>query len=208
MIRIVVYDDNRARRESLEAFFKHTPGFEQVGSFENCNNITEDIEDIQPDIILMDIEMPGTDGIDGVTIIKKHFPAVKVIMQTAFDDDDKVFAAIQAGAEGYILKSAGVQQIAQSIEDVMNGGASMTPSIAMKVMGYFSKQPAKQDYDLSPKETETLKRLSQGLSYKMIADDMGLSYFTVNNHIRKIYEKLQVHSLGEAVAMAHKNKLV
>ena len=130
-------------------------------------------------------------------------------MQTSFDDDDKIFTALQNGAEGYILKTASVTQIAQSIDEVMKGGAAMTPSIALKVMRYFnSRQITNQSYNLSPKETETLKHLAEGLSYKMVADKMGISYFTVNNHVKKIYEKLQVHSLGEAVALAHKNKLV
>ena len=207
MVRIAVYDDNKARRESLQAFMQLLPGFQFAGSFENCANIISDIETSEPDIILMDIEMPVADGISGVRIVKKYYPHIKVIMQTAFDDDDKVFAAIQAGAEGYILKNASVTQIAQSIDEVMNGGASMSPSIAMKVMRYFSGQQT-TDYKLTTKETETLKYLSQGLSYKMIADQMGLSYFTVNSHIKKIYEKLQVHSLGEAISYAMKNKIV
>lgn len=208
MIRIAVYDDNKARRESLEAFMRLSPGLMHAGSFENCANIQTDISTALPDLILMDIEMPEADGISGVRFIKQHYPHIKVIMQTAFDDDDKVFAAIQAGAEGYILKHASVTQIAQSIDEVMNGGASMSPSIALKVMRYFLTQPSKADYNLTAKETEVLKHLAQGLSYKMIADQMGISYFTVNNHVKKIYEKLQVHSLGEAVALAHKNKMV
>ena len=129
-------------------------------------------------------------------------------MQTAFDDDDKVFAALQNGAEGYILKTASVQQIAQSIDEVMKGGASMSPSIALKVMRYFNQQVIIPNYKLTPKETEVLKHLAEGFSYKMIADKMGISYFTVNNHVKKVYEKLQVHSLGEAVALAHKQKLL
>ncbi len=208
MIRTVIYDDNGARRESLQALIQLTPDFEFAGSFENCANIEEDILATNPDVILMDIEMPLVNGIDGVRMVKRHYPHVKVIMQTAFDDDDKVFAAIQAGAEGYILKNASVKQIAQSIEEVMNGGASMSPSIALKVMRHFSQHPQKTDYNLTIKETETLKHLSQGLSYKMIADQMGISYFTVNNHVKKIYDKLQVHSMGEALALAHKEKLV
>lgn len=207
MVRIAVYDDNKARRESLQAFMLLSPGLEFAGSFENCANILHDIETTHPQLILMDIEMPEADGISGVKLVKKHYPHIKVIMQTAFDDDDKVFSAIQAGAEGYILKNASVLQIAQSIDEVMNGGASMSPSIAIKVMRHFSARQT-HDYKLTAKETEALKYLSQGLSYKMVADQMGISFFTVNNHVKKIYEKLQVHSLGEAVALAHKNKLV
>jgi DNA-binding NarL/FixJ family response regulator len=212
MIRVVVYDDNKARRESLQTFFMLTSGFEQVGSFANCNNIAEDIKAVQPDVILMDIEMPGVNGINGVAISKKYFPDVKVIMQTAFDDDDKVFAALQAGAEGYILKTASVSQIEQSIIEVMNGGASMSPSIALIVMRYFSQQKqlavTGNDYNLTAKETDVLKYLSLGLSYKMIAAKMEISYFTVNNHVKKVYDKLQVQSAGEAVALAHKQKLL
>jgi DNA-binding NarL/FixJ family response regulator len=209
MIRIAVYDDNKARRESLQALISLSADFEFAGSFENAAGIIDDMKAVNPDIILMDIEMPGGNGIDGVKAVKKIFPRIKIIMQTAFDDDDKVFAALQAGAEGYILKTASVTQIAQSIDEVIKGGAAMTPSIALKVMRFFGQQAAASpDYNLSPKENEVLKWLAQGHSYKMIADQMGISYFTVNNHVKKIYEKLQVHSMGEAMALAHKNKLV
>lgn len=208
MIKVAVYDDNKARRESLQALVYLSSELEYVGGFENCAAILDDIKAAKPDIILMDIEMPGGNGIDGVKLAKQHFPGIKIIMQTAFDDDDKVFAALQAGAEGYILKTASVTQIAQSIDEVMKGGAAMTPSIALKVIRYFNDKPAAPDYNLTPKETEVLKHLATGLSYKMIADQMGISYFTVNNHVKKIYEKLQVHSLGEAVAKAHKNNML
>jgi len=208
MIKVAVYDDSKTRRESLEAFLSLHAELEHVGSFVNCASILADIQMAQPDLILMDIEMPVVGGLTGVALAKKHYPAIKIIMQTAFDDDDKVFAALQAGAEGYILKTASVKQIWQSIDDVMNGGASMSPSIALKVTRYFSQQPSSNDYGLTPKEAEVLKWLAQGLSYKMIADHMSISYFTVNNHIKKIYEKLEVHSLGEAVALAYKNKLI
>ena len=208
MIKVAIYDDSKARRESLEAFLSLDSELEHVGSYVNCVSILEDIEKVNPDVILMDIEMPVVDGLAGVALAKRYYPHVKIIMQTAFDDDDKVFAALQAGAEGYILKTATVKQISQSIDDVMNGGASMSPSIALKVARFFSQQTKMQDYNLTPKESEVLKLLAQGLSYKMIADNMGISYFTVNNHIKKIYEKLHVHSLGEAVAIAHKNRLL
>ena len=209
MIRVAVYDDNPSRRESLQALVSLMPEWEWAGSFENCSHIVQDIVDNNPDIILMDLEMPILDGMEGIKLAKLHHPQVKIIVQTAFDDDDKVFKAIQLGAEGYILKSAAVSQITQSIDEVIRGGASMSPSIAMKVMRHFSQQEIqeKTDYHLTPKESEVLKKLAKGLSYKMIADQMGISYFTVNNHVKKIYEKLHVHSLGEAVALAHRKKL-
>jgi DNA-binding NarL/FixJ family response regulator len=210
MIKVGIYDDSMARRESLEAIINLTPDYVLSGSYGDCSDIVENTTRDQPTVILMDIEMPQCNGIEGVRMVKEHFPEVKIIMQTAFDDDDKVFAALQAGAEGYILKSASVLQIIQSIDEVLKGGAVMTPSIALKVMRHFNHHQdiAYQDYNLSPKENEVLKHLAQGLSYKMIADSMGISYFTVNNHIKKIYEKLHVNSLGEAVALAHRNKLV
>jgi DNA-binding NarL/FixJ family response regulator len=210
MIRISIYDDSVARRDSLKSLVLLTTNYELLGEYENCANILQEVESTKPDIILMDIEMPDVNGIEGVKLVKRNYPNTKILMQTAFDDDDKVFAALQAGADGYLLKSSSVAQILQSIDDVMQGGAAMSPSIALKVMRYFSQQQniIAIDYHLSPKENEVLKNLAQGLSYKMIADSMGISYFTVNNHIKKVYEKLQVHSLGEAVAIAHKNNLV
>ncbi|MBL7702568.1 MAG: response regulator transcription factor [Ferruginibacter sp.] len=210
MIKVAVYDDSKDRRESLEAFIKLTPELQHVGSFANCANVLLDYETTIPDIILMDIEMPEADGLAGVRLLKENYPQVKIIMQTAFDDDEKIFAALQAGAEGYVLKTASVTQLAQSIDEVLKGGAAMTPSIALKVMRFFSQQKisALADYNLSSRESEVLKYLATGLSYKMIADQMGISYFTVNNHVKKIYEKLQVHSVSEAVSLAIKNKVV
>ncbi|WP_373494800.1 response regulator [Aquiflexum sp.] len=210
MIRVAIYDDNSARRESLQALIGLVPELEWVGSFENCATIKKDIDQSRPDIILMDLEMPVVNGIEGIKIAKQYAPYIKIIVQTSFDDDEKVFAALQAGAEGYILKSASVAQITQSIDEVNKGGASMSPSIALKVMRYFGEIPKekKEDYQLTPKESEVLKKLAEGLSYKMIADELGISYFTVNNHVKKIYEKLHVHSLGEAVALAYQKKLL
>ncbi len=157
----------------------------------------------------MDIEMPGVDGISGVSIIKKSFPEIRIIMQTVFEDAERIFASLKAGAEGYILKNASAEKITQSIEEVHQGGAYMTPSVALKVMNYFGK-PDKQEeiLPLTGREREVLKYLTDGMSYKMIADKLGISYFTVNGHIRKVYEKLHVHSLGEAVALAFKQRIV
>jgi DNA-binding NarL/FixJ family response regulator len=217
MVRLAIYDDNVARRESLGALFDMMPEVCVVGSFENCAHVLEDMDKTNPDLVLMDLEMPVQDGIQGIQLIKKKFPAIKIIVQTAYDDDDRVFAALKSGAEGYILKSATVNKIMQSIDDVMNGGVSMSPSIALKVMDYFGNELRKakppeiaenKAYNLTPKELDILKRLSKGFSYKLIADELAISYFTVNNHIKRIYEKLQVHSLGEAIGIAHREGLV
>jgi DNA-binding NarL/FixJ family response regulator len=210
MIRLVIYDDNRARRESLEALLSLTDNMEWAGSFSDCSTVAEDMEALMPDVVLMDIEMPNVDGISGVREIKKHFPGVKIIMQTVFENTEKIFAALQAGAEGYILKNAPVEAIIQSIEEVYNGGAYMTPSVALRVMRYFNTPAATlpEEYNLTKKEKEVLTLLADGNSYKMVADKMGISYYTVNTHVKHIYDKLQVHSIGEAVSMAIKNKIV
>lgn len=209
MIRLVIYDDNPQRTQSLRALVFLTEGMECVADFPDCSHVKEDMETYYPDVVLMDIEMPNVDGISGVTTIKKNFPDIRIIMQTVFEDEERIFASLKAGAEGYILKTASAEKITQSIEEVYHGGAYMTPSVALRVMQYFS-QPSetKEQFSLTPKEKEVLKHLANGLSYKMVADRMGISYFTVNTHIRNIYEKLHVHSLGAAVSLALKNRIV
>jgi DNA-binding NarL/FixJ family response regulator len=209
LIRIVIYDDNQQRCESLKALLMLTDDMECVGSFPDCSHVLEEMEQLLPDVILMDIAMPNSDGISGVIAIKKVFPSIRIIMQTVFEDEEKIFAALQAGAEGYLLKNASAEKITQSIEEVYQGGASMTPSVALRVMSYFNKQSRqKEEYKLTAREREVLKYLSDGLSYKMVADRLGISYFTVNAHVKSIYEKLHVHSLSEAVSLALKNKIV
>ncbi len=209
MIRLVIYDDNPQRSQSLKALLSLTDGMKCVADFPDSSHVKEDMEQYYPDVVLMDIEMPNVDGISGVTTIKKNFPEIRIIMQTVFEDEERIFASLKAGAEGYILKTASAEKITQSIEEVYHGGAYMTPSVALCVMQYFTNpRQQKEAYHLTPKEKDVLKYLAEGLSYKMVADILGVSYFTVNTHIKKIYEKLHVHSLGEAMAVAYKNRLV
>ncbi|MEO6253306.1 MAG: response regulator transcription factor [Ferruginibacter sp.] len=210
MINVVVYDDNDARRKSLEALLLLSDGVTCLGSFVDCSNVVADMKSLRPSLVLMDIEMPNVNGIEGVKKIKQHFPEIKIVMQTVFEDEEKIFAALQAGAEGYILKTASAEKIIQSIIEVYNGGAFMTPSVALRVMKYFNNKPNpdNSEMNLTGKEKEVLKNLTDGMSYKMVADKMNISYFTVNSHVKKIYEKLQVHSLGEAISYAMKNKIV
>jgi DNA-binding NarL/FixJ family response regulator len=208
MIRLVIYDDNQQRRDSLLALLSLAEDMECVADFPDCSHVLEDMMQYHPDVVLMDIEMPNVDGISGVSLIKKDHPDIRIIMQTVFEDEEKIFASLKAGAEGYILKNASAEKITQSIEEVYQGGAYMTPSVALRVMSYFNKPVKDDEYRLTLKEKEVLKLLSEGMSYKMVADKLGISYFTVNSHIKKIYEKLHVHSLGEAVSLALKNKIV
>ena len=203
IIRIFIYDDSAERRDSLKALLMLNDGLKFVGEAVNCSNVIKDIENYYPDLVLMDINMPEVNGIEGLKLIKTHHPEVKVLMQTAFDDSDKIFTCIKNGASGYILKNDKPQRILQAIEEVMQGGAAMNPAIAQKVLNYF--KPKEIENPLSPKENEVLAKLADGLSYKMVADVLGVSYSTVNSHTKKIYEKLHISSLGEAIAYYYKN---
>jgi len=202
-IKVFIYDDNVGRRDSLKALLELSPEVVFAGEAVNCIDVKEDMERTFPDVVLMDINMPVSDGIEGLKKIKENFPHIKVLMQTVFDDSDKVFDCIRNGASGYILKKDSPQRILQAIQEVYEGGAVMNPGIALKVLDYF--KPQKVDTQLSGRETEVLKLLADGLSYKMVADKLFLSFNTVNTHVKHIYEKLHVSSLGEAIAFYYKN---
>jgi DNA-binding NarL/FixJ family response regulator len=202
-IRIFIYDDSADRRDSLKALLGLNDEFEFAGEAENCKNTLVDMKNCQPDVVLMDINMPEADGIEGLKLIKTTTPHIKVLMQTAYDDSEKIFTSIKNGASGYILKNDKPQRILQAIEEVVEGGAAMNPAIAQKVLDYF--KPVEKKSPLSPKETEVLSCLAEGLSYKMVADRLGVSYTTINTHTKRIYEKLHISSLGEAIAYYYKN---
>ena len=202
-IRIFIYDDSKDRRDSLKSLFQLDENLVFVGEAANCANVLVEMEETFPDVVLMDINMPGVDGLQGLQLIKKNHPQIKVLMQTAYDESNKIFSSIKNGASGYILKSDKPQKILQAIEEVHEGGAVMNPAIAMKVLEHF--KPTDKKNPLTPKEKETLILLAEGMSYKMIAGKLGISYTTVNTHIKRIYEKLHISSMGEAIAWYYKN---
>lgn len=203
MIKIFAYDDNQERLQSLQSLIMLTDNMVYIGEANNCENVLTETKTYLPDVVLMDINMPKVDGIQGLKLIKTHFPNIKVLIQTAFDDSDKIFNCISNGASGYILKSDNPKRILQAIEEVYEGGAAMNPAIAKKVMEYFL--PKKAEEILTQKEREVLKHLAEGLSYKMVADKLGVSYSTINTHTKHIYEKLHISSLGEAISWYYKN---
>ena len=201
--KILVYDDNRGRQEALQLLIESSGDMEFVGARENCNHVEADVIGMQPDVVLMDIDMPGTNGIEGLKRIKKQAPEIFIIMQTVFEDDEKIFTAIHAGAHGYFLKKTKPDKLIEGIRDVLEGGAPMTPSVARRVLHMLtlkSNDRSKNSFDLTEREIEILSMLAKGMSYKMIADAGGITFHTVNAHLKKIYEKLHVHSATEAVS--------
>lgn len=210
-IRVAIFEDNKHLRESLYYLISGTEGFVCSGAFADSNDIVFQLKKSLPDVVLMDIEMPGMNGIEAVKIIKQQFPTVQVLMQTIFHDDDNIFNAVCAGASGYILKTTSPANYIEAIRDVYNGGSPMTGSIARRVLELFQRNitPATgTDYQLTPKEKEILQQLVKGKSFKMIADAIGATYETVRTHMKNIYAKLHVNSNTEAVLKVMNEKLV
>src|SRR6188474_3032333 len=210
-IKVVIFEDNGSLRKSLFQLIDGSDGFKCVGAFEDCLDILKNIEDTKPDVVLMDIEMPGINGIEGVRMLREKYPDLKILMQTIFEDNEKIFNSILAGASGYILKNTSPSRFLDFIRETYEGGAPMSPSVATKVLKMMADQsPTKkpETFNLSEREKEILSCLVKGMSYKLIADACFISIDTVRGHIRNIYEKLHVHSKSEAVAKAIKGKIV
>lgn len=205
MIRVFIYDDDSHRRASLEMLLNLYDDIRVIGTAENCKNTLKDMEDYQPDLVLMDINMPEVDGNAGLKVVKSNYPHVKVVIQTVFEDTEQIFECVKNGADGYILKKDTPEDILHAVRNVYAGGAIMNPGIASKVLSYFKPVHQSEHHALSQRENEVLILLSNGDSYKMIADKLNVSYHTINTHMKKIYEKLQVSSSGEAVAYYYKN---
>lgn len=212
IIRVLLYEDNRDLREGMTFLMQATHGLTLVGAFADTSKLEVQIPELKPDVVLMDIDMPGRSGLDATIVVKALRPQTQVLMLTVFEDEDKIFMAIRNGASGYLLKRTPPSEIIAAIFDVHKGGSPMTSSIARRVLHFFQQQAPvahkEHDYDLSPREQEILHSLVKGYSYKLIADEHFISIDTVRSHIRHIYEKLHVNSKTEAVLKALKERIV
>ena len=210
-IRVTIFEDNKSLRQGLYQLINGSEGFVCTGAFEDCHDLLKNIEDAKPDVVLMDIQMPGINGIEAVKLLREKYPDLKILMQTIFEDSEKIFHSILAGASGYILKNTSPSRFLDYIKETFEGGAPMSPSIATKVLKIVSQQSSSiktNSFNLSNREKEILSCLVKGMSYKLIANACFISIDTVRGHIRNIYEKLHVHSKGEAVATAIKSNIV
>ena len=208
--RVLLYDDNEALRLSIESLVNEQSDLQLLAAMPNAETVEVDIRELEPDVVLMDIDMPEVNGVEAVRRIRKINMVLPIIMLTVFDDNENIFNAICAGASGYILKRYATEEIPAAIRNVLSGGAPMTGSVARKVllMVPTARNTDEEKTDLSARETQILQLLVQGYSYKMIAATIPISLDTVRFHIKKIYDKLHVHSATEAVSKAIKDKLV
>jgi DNA-binding NarL/FixJ family response regulator len=207
---ILIYEDNLDLCEALVQLINTSDNYVCAGAFQNCLEVLNDLQTLKPQVILMDIDMPGRNGIEAVQLIREVDKDVRIIMLTVFDDNQNVIAAICAGASGYLLKKYCFEKLFTSIAESLSGGAPLSANIARMVLDHLvqNNYSAIEKYDLTIREKEILNDLVKGLSYKMIAGSLNISFETVKSHIRNIYEKLHVHNQSEAVAKALKNRIV
>jgi DNA-binding NarL/FixJ family response regulator len=197
MIRVSIVEDDLPFREALQTYLNQAPGFRCVSTYADPATALRGLPKDRPDVVLMDLQLPGMTGIDCLASLRQESPDIKVIMLTVFEQDENIFKALAAGAYGYLVKRTPPPKILDAIHEVMEGGSPMSAHIARKVVASFHQAAA---ITLSPQERDVLGRLAQGHTYARIANDMGIAIHTVRNYIRRIYEKLQVHSRTEAVA--------
>jgi DNA-binding NarL/FixJ family response regulator len=205
MTRVLLFEDNKNFRESLSLFLASSENIWLIGAYPDAKDSVAIVKKTDPDVVLMDISMPHMTGIEAMILLKKQKRTIKILMQTIHDEDDKIFAAICAGASGYILKNSSPENYLQAIEEVNMGGSHLSPTIAIKVLKMFQNQFVKEQVnyvDLTVREREILNCLIKGMSYKLIADKCFISINTVCSHVKHIYEKLHVNSAPEAIIKA------
>ena len=209
-IKVALIEDRREIREGLAMLINGTEGFRCVGSFNSMEEALRQISHDVPDVALSDIGLPGMSGIEGVRILRERYPQMLILMLTIYDDDERIFDAMCAGATGYLLKKTPPARLLESLKEVACGGAPMSPEVARRVIALFReiRPPDRADYQLTPHETRLLKLLTEGHNYKSAAAKLGVAVGTVSFHLQHIYEKLQVHSKSEAVAKALRDRLI
>jgi DNA-binding NarL/FixJ family response regulator len=209
-IKVAIIEDERDIRECLAVLINGTDGYSCTGSYRTVEEALDRIPRQLPDVVLSDIGLPGMSGIKGVRILKERHPELLLLMLTVYDDDERIFDAMCAGACGYLLKKTPPARLLESLKEAVAGGAPMSPEVARRVIALFReiRPPERADYQLTPHETRLLKLFVEGHNYKTAATELNVSVNTVNFHVRSIYEKLQVHSRSEAVAKALLNRLV
>ncbi len=208
-IPIVIYEDNEVLRRSIELLLQTVPDFEVAGSFPNCIDVKKQMKALLPQLVIMDIDMPGIPGTKGVELIKETAPEILVVMHTVFEDDEKLFEALCAGADGYLLKKTSPEKFIEYLHEVLEGGAPMSPAIAKKVMNVFAqKNNLATGFNITLRETEILVQLAKGYSYKQIAAALLITVNTVRKHCQHIYDKLHVSCGTEAVVKALKYRIV
>ncbi len=209
IMKIAIFEDNEKLRGLLDMLLGSSDKFEVCGKYHNTHNIVEKVKKDKPDVIVMDIDMPDHDGIEGVKAVKENFPEIKVIMHTVFDDDDRLFTCLQLGADGYILKKDASAFLFHAIEEVLDGGAPMSAGIATRVLQTFRNlHKPRPEYHLTVREKEILILLSRGFTYRMIALECVISIETVRRHLKNIYQKMHVQCGTEAVAKAISERLL
>jgi DNA-binding NarL/FixJ family response regulator len=209
-IRVVIIEDMREVREGLTMLINGTQGFHCAGSYRSMREALDRIGAETPDIILTDIGLPGISGIEGARILRERLPSVPILALTIYDNDEKIFAALCAGASGYLLKNTPPAKLLESLTEAVNGGAPMSPEVARRVVKLFRDfhPPEQAEYRLTPQEMQLLRLLVDGHHYKTAAQELGITASTVSFHLKNIYAKLQVHSKTEAVAKALREHLV
>jgi DNA-binding NarL/FixJ family response regulator len=210
LIKAAVIEDMKDIRDGLTTLINFTEGFRCTGSYRSMEEALARIDADVPDVLLSDIGLPGMSGIQGIRLIKDRYPEMQVLMLTVYDDDDRIFDALCAGASGYLLKRTPPAKLLDSIREAMSGGAPVSPEVASRVIKFFREfhNAEREDYDLTPHETRLLKLLTEGYNYQSAAEKLGVSYNTVKFHVRHIFDKLQVHSKSEAVLKAMRDRLV
>ena len=209
-IRTAIIEDQDDIREGLASLIGFTPGFKSCGSYGSMEEALDRMRRDVPDVVLSDIGLPGMDGIQGIKILKERYPNILILMLTVYDDDERIFDALCAGANGYLLKRTPPAKLLESLREAVDGGSPMSPEVASKVIRLFReiRPPERADYDLTPHELRLLKLLVDGNNYNTAAKELKSSINTVKFYIKRIYEKLQVHSKSEAVAKALRERLI